>query len=149
MTAIAEEWLAAEPLLIDRVKAQVAGLRAVYSASEITTLTAQQDPRAAATPAAHVMYGGDQVVDVTDNGELQTVDQLWCVAIVARNDRGPSALRAEVSPLLIQTIQAISGWECGIAGMRAFRRARLAWPPRFTTSGSAIYPLLFAARVFA
>ncbi|WP_297830914.1 hypothetical protein, partial [Thermomonas sp.] len=73
MTAIAQEWLAAEPLLIDRVKAQVTGLRAVYSASEITTLTAQQDPRAAATPAAHVMYGGDQVVDVTDTGELQTV----------------------------------------------------------------------------
>lgn len=149
MTTLAENWLAAEPLLVARVKAQATGLRAVYTASELVALEGPSDPRAAALPAAHVLYGGDQIVETTANGEASVIDQIWCVALVARNDRDAAALRAEVGPLVSQVFQAVAGWDCGIAGMRPFRRARITNMPRFNASKKAIYPLFFAARTFA
>lgn len=149
MTALTDNWLAAEPLLVSRIKQQATGLRAVYTAADLAALEAPADPRASALPAAHILYAGDQLVEVADNGEAEVVDQIWCVAIVARNDRGADALRAEVGPLVSQVLQAMAGWNAGISGLRNFRRARLSNMPRFNPNKKAIYPLFFAARAYA
>lgn len=148
MTALAENWLAIEPLLVDRVKSQATGLRAVYTAAELDALEGPNDPRAAAMPAAHVLYAGDQLMQTSNNGEIEVIDQIWCVAIVANNNRGAAALRAEVGPLVSQVIAALKGWDCDLVGVRPFRRARISNMPRFNPNQKAIYPLFFAARAF-
>lgn len=153
MTALAENWLGAEPLLIERLqslKGAGAGmLRAIYTASELEALEAPSDPRASALPALHVLYAGDQLVDTTDNGEASVIDQIWCLAIVASNSRGAEALRADVGPLVPKVVDRVAGWDCGLLGLRPFRRARISSMPRFNSNKKAIYPLFFAARAFA
>lgn len=153
MTALADNWLAAEPLLVQRL-ASLKGtgpgtLRAIYTAAELEALDAPSDPRASALPAAHVLYAGDQVLPGPDNGESGVCDQIWCVAIVAKNNRDAAALRADVGPLVSKVIQLIAGWDCDVVGLRSFRRARISNTPKFNPNKKAIYPLFFAARAFA
>lgn len=131
------------------IKAMVPSLRAVYAAADLEALEGQSDPRAGALPAAHVLYAGDQIVETTANGEATVIDQIWCIAIVAKNERGADELRAQVGPIVAQTIKAMSGWDSGVIGLRQFRRARISNMPRFNPSKKAIYPLFFAARAFA
>lgn len=151
MTRLADNWLAAEPLLVERLRTQVPDLRAVYQAEDLAALDAQKDVRAAATPAAHVFYLGDQVLVGDDSsrnqGAAQVVDQIYGVALVVRNATGAGGLRADAGRLLPQLIRAIAGWDCGVAGLRPFRRAAVRTPPRYYAD-KAIFPLFFAARAF-
>lgn len=153
MNAVAENWLALEPLLVARLKAEVPELRAVYLAADIAALDVQQDPRDAATPAAHVMYLGDQVgagsAASAGSGEVQMVDQVWCVALVVRNARGAEAVRADMGPLLSRVIKSLAGWAPDLPGMRPLKRSSARTAPRFDGKGKAIFPLFFSARVFA
>ena len=148
MSALLVNWLAIEPLLVARVKAQAPKLRAVYTAAELAALEVPSDPRASAMPAAHILWAGDQLVQTDPNGDIEVLDQIWCVAIVAKNDRGADALRAEVGPLLSQVMAGVSGWDCDLPGIRPFRPARISNMPRFNANQKAIFPLFFAARAF-
>ena len=50
------DYLFLEPLIVERVKASVAGLRGVFTAPDLAAMAEQ----AQITPAAHVIYVGDE-----------------------------------------------------------------------------------------
>lgn len=151
MPGISENWLAAEPLLVQRLQERVQGLRAVYSSESLKAVEDDKAPSQLATPAAHVFYLGDRVSGgpnaSSGSGEHQLCDQLWGASLVVRNYRSSADARALAGRLIPQIVAAIAGWDCGIKGMRAFRRAPVPSVPRFYDNGKAIFPLIFQARV--
>lgn len=149
MTHVRDNWLGAEPLIIAQLKAEVAGLQDVYNVADWPNLDKSAEPTAPRTPAAHVIYLGDQVLPAPVNGEAQVVDQLWGVALVVRNARGAAEVRAQAGVLIPKIVAALAGWKCGLDGMREFRRAAVRATPDVRPNGNAVFPLIFAARTFA
>lgn len=149
MSLITDDWLAPEPLIVDRIRQQVTDLRAVYTAADLEALDVPTDTKTVATPAAHVFYVGDRLVEVSNDGQCNTVDQVWGVALVIRNSGGAAKTRAEAGRLIPKVVSAFAGWDCGITGCRPFRRAAVNTAARFYPSGKAIFPLFFSTRVIA
>lgn len=113
MAAVTDH-LMAEPLLIERVKSQVNGLRAVLSAADLAGVTAAQQ----LTPAVHVLYMGDQVPtgegDRGWTGRPQKIIQQWMAVVAVRNartQRTGAAAREDAGPLLSQLIAALAGFQ--------------------------------------
>lgn len=103
-------YLAAEPLIIARLKDKVPEFAHVGDWSEYSTL----EEGAIQTPAAFVMYGGDRVNEAGGKGNVQRADQIWGVVIVVRNvaqRRAGTAIREEAGPLMAQTLAALMGWQ--------------------------------------
>lgn len=149
MIKIADDWLAPEELIVARLKDQVKALRAVYSTQEIDSLEGQADPRAPATPSAHVFYAGDRPMGGTGQGDIQVIDQLWGVGLVVVNARGAPDARKDAGALIPLLLRSVVGWDCGVIGLKPFRRAPIATTPRYYNGGKAIFPLFFATRVIA
>jgi hypothetical protein len=138
-------YLAAESLIIARLKAQVPTFRAVYGAADLAGV----EERAQVTPAAHVIYDGDAVpggeVNRAGAGAAQVVAQHWLVVVAVRNVRdtqGGQYTREEAGPLVSQTITALSGWKPS-TDFRPLRRTS-APKPAFT-NGFGYFPLMFEA----
>lgn len=105
-----DNYLAAEPLIIARLKEQVPEFVHVGDWSEYSTL----EEGAIATPAAFVMYGGDRLHDAGGKGAVQRIDQMWGVVVVVRNvaqRRAGTAIREEAGPLMMKTVNALMGWK--------------------------------------
>ena len=152
MTALTDNWLAAEPLLVERLKAEVTALRGVYRAADLDALSQQSEGAGSATPSAHVFYLGDTFVadqDGSNAGEMEVLDQVWGIALVASNARGSAAVRTALGPLISATQRAIAGWDAGVIGLNPFRRASIRSTPQYNTGGKVIHPLFFYARAFA
>lgn len=149
---VGDDWLIAEPQLVARLKAEVPELLGVYSAEDLEDLEAQTEKSGAAVPSAHVFYLGDSFVqdqDGSEAGEIETIDQLWGVALVARNARGGASTRTSLGPLIAKVKRAIAGWDPGVIGLGHFRRAPVRATPRYKTGGKVIYPLFFYTRAIA
>src|SRR3569832_1899995 len=105
-----DSYLAAEQLLIERLKQAVPEFAHVGDWSEYSTL----DESIATTPAAYVVYGGDQVRPAGGKGEVQRIDQIWGVVIVVRNvaqRAAGTAIREEAGPLMMKVLRALMGWQ--------------------------------------
>lgn len=107
------DYLFMEPLLVERVKARVTGLKAVLAASDLAKMAAQ----AQISPAAHVIYVGEETGNGTGDqgtmGKAQLVTQLWAVVIAVYHadatDTG-SGNRRIAGPLIAELMRALSGW---------------------------------------
>lgn len=107
------DYLFMEPLLVERVKASVAGLRGVFTAPDLAAMAEQ----AQITPAAHVIYVGDETGtgagDQGTMGKVQLVTQLWAVVIAVYYadavDTGFGA-RHLAGPLIADLMRGLSGW---------------------------------------
>jgi len=110
MASELDNYLAAEQLLIERLKQAVPEFARVSDWSEYSTL----DESIAITPAAYVVYGGDQLRPAGGRGEVQRIDQIWGVVIVVRNVAqrlAGTAIREEAGPLMMQVLRALMGWQ--------------------------------------
>lgn len=141
------DYLSAEAPIIARLRAEVSGLRTVLGAADIAEL----EEAAVPTPAAFVIYDGDEIPEGegarAGAGTAQRVTQRWYVVVAVRNARdalGGSAARAEAGPLISQAIAALAGWQ-PTADHRPLRRAG-AVPPGFS-KGFGYFPILFTTEV--
>ena len=137
--------LALEPLLIARLKAEVADFRAVLGMADLASM----QEAGQTTPAAHVIYQGDTLPggdSRAGQGAVQMVVQTWLVVVAVRNVRdtvGGGAAREEAGLLITLTLKALSGWAA--PGYRPLVRVN-APRPGFN-AGYAYFPLAFEARM--
>ena len=100
-----DNFLAAEPLLIERLRAVLPSNVHVLSAADLAGVAAGQQP----TPAVHVLYTGYQVAD-TRTAAAAAVDQQWLTVVVTRNvadiEQGFHA-RQQAGPLAAQVMDAL------------------------------------------
>lgn len=141
------DYLAAEPLLIARLRAAVAGFRAVLGAADLDGVA----EGAQTVPAAHVIYDGDALPggDASRGGAgaAQMVAQRWLVVVAVRNVRQAATgdgARGEAGPLISQTLAALSGWQPS-PSFRPLRR--VAGPRPGYNAGFGYFPLLFEAQL--
>ncbi len=73
-------FLAAEPLLIARLRAVMSAEVHVLSAADLAGVASDQQP----TPAVHVLYTGYRPTE-TRTGALVGVEQQWLTVVVTRN----------------------------------------------------------------
>lgn len=144
------DWLAAEELIVDRLKDQVAELRTVTTAAE---LAAVAEMRQKPTPSAIVVYDGD---DVPTNPQSQAKQgarhkavQRWLVVLAVKNvadQRAGSSARRDAGPLIAKIMNALAGWQLPLPGVRPLSRAGSPGPA--FEKGYGYFPILFTAEVF-
>ena len=142
------DYLAAEPLIVDRLRDQVAGVpdMRVFGAADLAGVEA----RAQHTPALHVVYDGDEPLGEagqSQSGDTQIAWQRWIVWVVARSARdarGGTGARAVAGPLMAATIQALAGWRPSADHSPMIRGA--AGRPAYD-AGIAYYPQLYRTAV--
>ncbi|MBC7490732.1 MAG: hypothetical protein H7240_12985, partial [Glaciimonas sp.] len=75
------DYLFMEPLLVERVKTSVSDLKGIFTAPDIAAM----DEKNQITPAAHMIYIGDEIAKGTADqgslGKVQYVTQLWVMVI--------------------------------------------------------------------
>lgn len=138
------DYLAAEPLIVARLQAQVAGVPAahVLTAADLAGVEA----RAQITPSLHVLYDGDEPAGEagqSETGDTQIVQQRWLVVVAvrsARDTRGGSGARALAGPLMVAVIQALAGWRPSADHGPMIRASA---PRPLFDPGFAYYPQLY------
>ncbi len=133
------DYLAAEPLIIQRLQSQIANM-AVLSAADLADVVEAQQT----TPAIHVLYDGDRLVDAQGRGQAQAVAQRWMIVIAVRNarDQGKGGkARGTAGPHLDAALKTLSGYELS-TGHGALKRVP-APRPVYSKGGFAYFPLAF------
>ncbi len=129
--------------IIDRIKAQVPALHAVLAAWDLATVV----ERSQVTPAAFVIYDGEEPVDSAGNGKRILEDQRFIVVLAVRNSidvLGGTGAREDALALRGAILAALSGWQ-PTPQHRALQRAKGAPRPHYTT-GYAYLPTVFETR---
>ncbi|MFZ6775801.1 phage tail terminator protein [Undibacterium sp. Ji83W] len=140
-----EDYLFIEQPLIARIKEKMPGLQGVYACANLADLATQQQ----ITPAAHVIYVGDETGttsrDQGNLGKVQVVTQLWAV-ILAVYDADPintgEGARRLAGPLIASLLRAVSGWKPDDT-VKPLVRGRPV-PPHYA-NGYGYYPFVFKA----
>ena len=100
-----DNFLAAEPLIVARLRAMLPAEVHVLSAADLATVAEEQQP----TPAVHVLYGAYRVAD-SSVGAMASVEQSWLTVIVTRHlsdiEQGFHARQA-AGPLAAQVMDAL------------------------------------------
>jgi hypothetical protein len=108
-----DNYLSAEQAIISRLKTTFPDFsQRVFAAVDLAGVT----EAAQVTPAIHVLYNGDKVVDGggrSSTGEVQCIDQMWYVVLAVRNVRNQisgQATREEVGVLAGKVLKCLQGW---------------------------------------
>lgn len=132
--------LAAEQLLIAKIKADIPEFRAVYGAGELAKI----GEVSLATPSAHVVYEGEHFIGSdAGNGLKQMISQTWFVVVSinsARDQISGSGARGSAGVLIQKVIDTLAGYKLG-EGMKPLKRVS---PPKPVYNGSfAYFPVAF------
>lgn len=135
-----DNYLSAESLIIERLRTQVTGVRAVLSAADLAGVEEAKQ----VTPALHVLYDGDDLGDRAADGADGIVRQRWLVIVAVRNARGQASgagAREVAGPIILQVLAALGGWQ---PDEEHGELVRIAAPrPAFSPGGFAYFPLAF------
>jgi len=116
---------------IDRIKAQVPALKAVLAAWDL----AMVEERSQVTPAAFVIYDGEDPVEQSSTGKHVLEDQRFIVVLSVRNARdvlGGTGARDSALALRASINLALAGWAPS-PQHRPFQRDKGAPRPHYTT----------------
>lgn len=138
------DYLAAEALIIARLQAQIANTP-VLSAADLAGVEETKQ----VTPALHVLYLGDRLIDAQGRGRAQTVAQTWMVVVAVRNARdqgkGKEA-RGTAGPFIDSVLSALSGWAPSISHSE-LARVNAPARPLYGAGGYAYFPLAFETQI--
>ncbi|MBF0371236.1 MAG: hypothetical protein HQL52_17445 [Magnetococcales bacterium] len=136
-----DDFYAAEPLIVTRLKGQVSALKSVAGARDLDGAAEMSRP----APAAYVIPSGEAIRSANE-GEA-TLEQYWVVVIAVRNARdlqSGEAERREVGPIKAAVISALLGWKPG----KGFTPLSIAQaPPPIPLDGVGFYPVRFSTRI--
>lgn len=138
MAEAAFDYLALEPLLLERIRAEVPGLKAVMGVADLASVSAKQQ----ITPAVYVIYLGDVVGQAS--GRAQVVDQVWAVVptvYYADSTGNGEGARRLAGPLISSVLAALSNWTPRI-DMKPLRRVQSNTPAEYEDN-FGYFPLLF------
>ncbi|CDM42388.1 phage tail terminator protein [Ectopseudomonas oleovorans] len=141
-----DDYLFLEPLLVERIRAQVPGLADVLAIPDLASL----DEDGQVSPSVYVVYLGDDTGSGAPHQggarKIQTVTQNWAAVLhvyyADATGRGEGA-RREAGPLLGKLLTELTGWMpdgCTTPLARAPRQAPVAY-----SNGHFYYPLVFEA----
>lgn len=140
MTIELDDFLALEPLLIERLKDRVSLVpeRHVMAAADLAGMREDSQPK----PALHVIYDGYEVPRTQPANRRATVRHHWLVVVVVKHVRRTgSAARAEAGPIATQVVAALQGWQPeGMSFLLDLAQPR--YKPNYTP-GAAYLPLGF------
>lgn len=110
-----DNYLAAEQLIIDRLKAAFSALPALAGVHVLSAadLDGVEEARQL-TPAVHVIYDGDDLGDSAGDGVDHIVRQRYLTVVVTRNVRGiktGKAAREDAGVIVLATLGALGGWQ--------------------------------------
>lgn len=139
---LATDYLALEPLLIERLRAQTS-LRHVLPAPDLAAVEEAEQ----FTPAVHVLWWGERVPQGRDArvGIEQIVGHTWLAVVAVRNAkdmRTGAGVRGEAGGLLAEVNAALQGWRPG-PGWDAL--AKVSAPRPLYRGAFAYFPLAFEA----
>lgn len=138
-------YLAAEDLIVAQLQALVPEFKAVLSAADLADVA----EAAQVTPAAYVLYDGDEITTTAGDGMAQRVLQRWLVVVTDKNMRDTKTTktaRQQAGALVTKTLQALMGWQPSAEHGPLTRVA--GFPPGFA-AGYAYIPLVFTTEVIA
>ncbi|MEZ7896019.1 MAG: hypothetical protein QMB75_09065 [Thauera sp.] len=116
MAAEPIDFMALEPLLLDRLRAALPAHVHVLAARDLAGLTEGTQ----LTPAVHVLYRDYRPGRAPASG-WEELDQLWLTVIAVRNVSTLStneAVRADAGPLMGAVIGALGGWRPDLRGYK-------------------------------
>lgn len=142
------DYLALEPLIVQRLEAKVPGIKAVLPAANLDGIV----ERSQVEPAIHVVYQGSRLPIgdgfSADGGRDQMAFQRWLIVVVVRSvagDQSGVATRTKAGPLVGDALEALQGFG-GIAPFRPLRR--VSEPAPLFRNGFGYFPNLFENSVF-
>ena len=140
---MADGWnyLELEGLITERLAACGVTAR-VLSAADLAGV----DEASQITPALHVIYDGDKIVEMSAYGSAR-VAQGWLVVVAVRNardQRAGTAARSEAGPLAQQVLGALMGW---VPSPRWGACKKTNGPKPLFTAGFFYLPLRFEMEV--
>ncbi|MFW5920923.1 MAG: phage tail terminator protein [Polyangiales bacterium] len=143
------DYLAAEGLLVERLREELTTVpeRHVLTAPDLAEVDEQQQ----FTPAVHVIYAGDEVVESDDaragDGGEQIVRQRWYTVAAVRNVREPRAgagAREAAGEILAEILPTLAGWVPGAGYGPLVRRQA---PEAAYSHGYFYVPLLWSTTI--
>lgn len=131
--------------IVERVRAAMPELRQVRLAASMQEIADWQP----SSPAAWVVWDGDQIVDTAGRGQAQIVRQRWVVALIVRSakeaETGGGVIDA-AGPLLSKLIDLLMGWlPASPVGARPLERINA--PAPGYGAGYGYFPVAFAAAI--
>lgn len=140
-------YFALEPVLLERIRAEVDGLIAVYTPFSVEDMFQLTN----ASPSVSLIYTGDRVVDDAGKGKASVIYQQWLVALAVREESAQldqtQSLRTKADPLIRQILAALQGFNPNIAGFRDLKRV----PENLgvaSSAGFSYFPFMFESQVF-
>jgi len=141
MGAMLADYLAAGPLIMQRIRDAVADIAAVLPARDLSRLAESE----LQSPAVFVVYDGDRLGDAAGRGGARIVHQRWLVVLAVRNaaqSDGGAALTGDAGPLLSDLLEALQGWAPSVDHRPLYR---VAAPLPGYSPAFGFYPLAFEA----
>lgn len=129
--------------IVDRIKAEVPALKAVHAVWDLASVEEQSQ----VTPAAFVLYDGEDPVDVAGNGKRVMESQRFIVVLALRNAKDVLTglgVREDALALRSAILAALSGWQ-PTTQHRPLQRTKGAPRPLYTP-GFAYLPTAYATR---
>lgn len=140
-----QDFMLAEPLIVDRLKQRVPELAAVESFGELGDRPEKQQR----TPAALVGLENFTVDEQRGQGERVRYQQTWNVIVVvrhARAQRSPEIAREEAGPLVAQVLANLQGAKLDEA-LTPLIPASSPFAPTYSGGGLFYAPLAFTTQV--
>lgn len=145
---INSDYFSIEPLMIQRLKdAAIPGVRAVYSSAEI----ARVEENMQITPALHVLFHGDNVLEGKGNqaekGKKQKIEQNWMIVVAVNHAAqiNPAAeMNQQAGEIISQVLTQLSGWRPSFDHGELYR---VNGPGPDRRAGFAYFPLVFKSAV--
>lgn len=140
MATVEFDYLALEPLLIERIRAEVSGLKTVQGAADLASVTVKQQ----VVPAVYVIYLGDIVGQGA--GNAQPIDQIWAAVptvYYADATGGGEGARRLAGPIIGRLLAALTNWKPRL-DMKPLRRVQTSTPAEYADN-FGYFPLLFSS----
>lgn len=145
MNPLITNYFGAEAEIVQRLRTSLPELKEVYTPFSLADMLESSQ----ASPAVHVIYGGDRVVNSEVNrGGMRQVDQQWLVILAIRSAKAQlqqtKEIRVEAGILIPRVLDALQGW-APVEWMRPL--SRVGGPSAGYSSSFAYFPFMFEGRI--
>ena len=127
------DYLAAEPLIVARLKDQVRDARIHSSWGQPVIKESHDLP-----PSVMVFLEEDRPGKTADGGNAQKIEQIWLALVVVRD------AEQDAGALISQVIRALAGWNPDKSQFSPFQRVKSAFSPDYSPNDIFYFPIAFS-----